>query len=98
MKETIWELDLGADKMEINGELKIEDKIWFNDILRNRLRICGFTKEQIKKLKNSRFIDITLFNCVDEKMECGAIIYIDELTEEDKKDYEEIRKELEKLQ
>ncbi len=83
--------------MEIIGELRIEDKIWFNDVLRNRLRICGFTKDQIKKLKNSKFIDITLFDCDKNGIECKAYIGIAELTEEDKKEYEEIQKELEKL-
>lgn len=33
--------------LEINGTLRMENKIWFNDALINRLRICGFTKEQI---------------------------------------------------
>lgn len=83
--------------MEIIGELRIEDKIWFNDILRNRLRICGFTKNQIKKLKNSKFVDITLFDCDKNGIECKAYINISELTEEDKKEYEDVRKELEKL-
>ncbi len=83
--------------MEINGALRIEDKIWFNDIIRNRLRICGFTKNQIKKLKNSKFIDITLFDCDENEIECKAYIGITELTEEDKKDYKEVQNELDKL-
>ena len=82
---------------KIIGELRIENKIWFNDILRNRLRICGFTKEQIKKLKNPKLVDITLFDCNENGIECKAYIDISELTEEDKKEYENVRKELEKL-
>lgn len=42
------------------GTLQIADKIWFNDAIKCRLRICGFTKEQIAKLENSHYIDITL--------------------------------------
>lgn len=83
--------------MEITGKLRIENKIWFNDPLRNRLRICGFTKDQVKKLKNSKFIDITLFDCDKDEIECKAYIDITELTEKDKKDYEEVQKGLEKL-
>ena len=81
---------------EIIGKLRIENKIWFNDILRNRLRICGFTKGQIKKLKNPRLIDITLFDCDDDGIQCKAYIDISELTEEDKKEYKNVRKELKK--
>ena len=83
--------------MEIFGELKIEDKIWFNDAFRNRLRICGFTKDHIKKLKNSSLVDITLVDCDKEGIECKAYISISELTEEAKKAYEELHKELEKF-
>lgn len=84
--------------MIINGELKIENKIWFNDILRNRLRICGFSKEQLKKLKNAALVDITLLDCKEDGIECKAYVDISELTEQDKKDYEEIQKELDKLE
>ena len=80
--------------MEISGKLKIENKIWFNDILRNRLRICGFTKEHIKKLKNVRYVDITLFDCDKDGIECKAYIDISELTDKDKKEYEDVQKEL----
>ncbi len=81
----------------IVGELKIENKIWFNDILRTRLRICGFTKEQIKKLQDARLIDITLIDCKEDGIECKAYVDISELTEEDKREYEEVQKELDKL-
>lgn len=46
--------------MDINGKLTIDEKIWFNDSYRCRLRICGFTKEQIKSMEKSSFIDISL--------------------------------------
>ena len=45
---------------DIDGALSIADKIWFNDKYRCRLRICGFTKEQIEQMKKSHFIDISL--------------------------------------
>ena len=45
---------------DISGILSIADKIWFNDEVRCRFRICGFTKKQIKKLETSKYIDITL--------------------------------------
>lgn len=45
---------------DIEGTLSIADKIWFNDKERCRLRICGFTKEQVEEMKDSKFIDITL--------------------------------------
>jgi hypothetical protein len=80
--------------MKISGELEIKDKIWFNDAIRNRLRICGFPKDQIKKLKNSRFVDITLFDCDEDGIKCKAYLSISELTERDKKEYKEVEKEL----
>lgn len=80
--------------MKISGELKIEDKIWFNDTLRGRLRICGFAKGHIKKLKDSRFVDITLFDCDKDGIKCKAYIDISELTENDKKEYKNAEKEL----
>jgi hypothetical protein len=58
------------------------------------LRICGFTKDQIKKLKNSRYIDITLFDCDKDGLQCKAYVDISEMTDEDKKEYDEIPKEL----
>lgn len=80
--------------MKISGELKIENKIWFNDALRGRLRICGFTKDHIKKLKDSKFVDITLFDCDKDGLKCKAYIDISELTEKDKREYKEVEKEL----
>jgi hypothetical protein len=80
--------------MEISGKLEIKDKIWFNDALRNRLRICGFTKEHKQKLKNASIVDISLTDCDEEGIECKAYISISELTDEDKKEYEDLQKEL----
>ena len=50
---------------EIEGILQIDTKIWFNDKERCRLRICGFTKDQIKDMRESKFIDITLMKPTD---------------------------------
>ena len=44
----------------IEGNLSIKDKIWFNDVERCRLRIGGFSKSDIKKLEESKFIDMSL--------------------------------------
>ena len=44
----------------INGNLSIKDKIWFNDAVRCRLRIGGFSKDDIKKLEESNYIDMSL--------------------------------------
>ncbi len=44
----------------IRGILVLGEKIWFNDDLRCRLRICGFSKEQQEKLRKAKLIDLTL--------------------------------------
>lgn len=47
---------------DIKGVLILGDKIWFNDDLRCRLRICGWSKEQQEKLRRSKYVDLTLIN------------------------------------
>jgi len=61
----------------IRGELILGEKIWFNDDLRCRLRICGFTQEQIEEIRKAKFIDLTLTDFIDEDMP-GVVIYIGE--------------------
>lgn len=59
----------------VRGELIFGDKIWFNDDLRCRLRICGFTQEQVKELKTAKFVDLTLTDFADDDMP-GVVIHI----------------------
>src|SRR3990167_5425863 len=61
----------------VNGQLILGEKIWFNDEMRCRLRICGFTQDQIKKIRTSRFVDLTLTDFIDDDMP-GVAIYIRE--------------------
>lgn len=50
----------------IKGTLIIGDKIWFNDDVRCRFRMCGFSREQIKILKKAKFVDITIMEHLDD--------------------------------
>lgn len=79
------ELDIAKDLSDKNfkGVLTLGEKIWFNDDLRCRLRICGWTKEQQEKLKNAKFIDLTLTDFKDED-NLGVVINISEWTKVDK--------------
>lgn len=52
----------------IKGELKFGEKIWFNDDLRCRLRICGFTQKQVEKLRKVKYVDLTLTDFKEEDM------------------------------
>lgn len=58
IKEDIGKKEEGD--ITIRGELILGEKIWFNDDLRCRLRICGFSKSQIKELRNAKFVDLTI--------------------------------------
>ena len=75
-EELCIEKDSGHDKI-VKGVLTLGEKIWFNDDLRCRLRICGWTKEQQEKLKNAKFVDLTLTDFKDEETS-GVIIHIGE--------------------
>lgn len=75
----------------IRGELILGEKVWFNDDLRCRLRICGFTKEQIEKLRTAKLVDITLTDFRDKDMP-GVAIYISEWGPKEKRDIEELCK------
>lgn len=50
----------------IKGILTIGDKIWFNDDVRCRFRMCGFSQEQIKMLEKAKFVDITIMEHLDD--------------------------------
>ena len=80
--------DDGMEDQNIKGELILGDKIWFNDDLRCRLRICGWTKEQIEKLKTAKFVDLTLTDFREDDMP-GVAIYIGGWNREDSRDCEE---------
>ncbi len=67
----------------IRGELIFGDKIWFNDDLGCRLRICGFTQEQVDNLRDAKFVDLTLTDFVDEDMP-GAVVNIEKWNSEEK--------------
>lgn len=68
-----------SDK-NVKGILTLGEKIWFNDELRCRLRICGWTKEQQEKLKNAKFVDLTITDFKDEETP-GVAIYISEFVD-----------------
>lgn len=68
--------------LNIKGELILGEKIWFNDDLRCRLRICGFTKEQQEKIRNAKFIDMTLVNSKDDNTS-DVYVHISKFDEED---------------
>lgn len=73
------EEELGIEKdfsdKNVKGILTLGEKIWFNDDLRCRLRICGWTKEQQEKLKNAKFVDLTITDFKDEETH-GVVIHI----------------------
>ena len=84
-KGIVGKNDNGKEDQNIKGELILGEKIWFNDDLRCRLRICGWTKEQIEKLKVAKFVDLTLTDFREDDMP-GVAIYIGEWNREDKRD------------
>lgn len=72
----------------IRGELILGEKIWFNDDMRCRLRICGFTQDQIEEIRKAKLVDITLTDFVDEDMS-GVVINISGWEHKEKGDPEE---------
>ena len=81
------ELDIEKDMSDknIKGILTLGEKIWFNDDLRCRLRICGWTKEQQEKLKNAKFVDLTITDFKDEEIP-GVVIHISEFIDKGRED------------
>ena len=59
----------------INGMLTFGEKIWFNDDLRCRLRICGWTRDQIEKLRTAKFVDLTITDFKDDDVP-GVVVSI----------------------
>lgn len=70
----------------VQGKLIFGEKIWFNDDLRCRLRICGFTQEQIKALRTSKFVDLVLTDFID-KDTSGVVVCINGWESEEKMDF-----------
>lgn len=62
----------------IEGILTLGEKIWFNDDTRCRLRICGFTKKEIEKLRDAIFIDLTITDYKDTNT--GVVVCINEFS------------------
>lgn len=65
------------EDITVNGQLILGDKIWFNDDLRCRLRICGFSKKQRDAIRNAKLIDITITDYKKEDIP-GAVVHISE--------------------
>ena len=82
-EELCVEKDL-SDK-NVKGVLTLGEKIWFNDDLRCRLRICGWTKEQQEKLKNAKFVDLTITDFKDEDAH-GVVVHISEFVDKGRED------------
>jgi hypothetical protein len=81
--------ELGMEKdlsdKNVKGVLTLGEKIWFNDDLRCRLRICGWTKEQQEKLKNAKLVDLTLINPRDDGT-ADVLIHISQFVDKDIED------------
>ncbi len=77
-EELCAEKDL-SDK-NVKGVLTLGEKIWFNDDIRCRLRICGWTKEQQEKLRGAKLVDLTLINPRDDGT-ADVLIHISEFVD-----------------
>lgn len=78
-------IDKCLSDTNVKGVLTLGEKIWFNDDLRCRLRICGWTKEQQEKLKNAKFVDLTITDFKDEDTP-GVIVHISEFVDKGRED------------
>lgn len=65
----------GKEDTTVHGELILGEKIWFNDAMRCRLRICGFSREQTEKLRGAKFVDLTIMDYIDDDTQ-GVAIHI----------------------
>ncbi len=81
--------EINLSDHKIRGDLIFGEKIWFNDDLGCRLRICGFTREQIERLRTAKFVDLTLTDFVEEDMP-GVAIQIKGWDYEEKGEFEEL--------
>ena len=81
--------ELGIEKdisdKNVKGVLTLGEKIWFNDDLRCRLMICGWTKEQQEKFKNAKLIDLTLTDFKDEETS-GVVVHISQFVDKGRED------------
>ena len=81
--------ELGIEKdlsdKNVKGVLTLGEKIWFNDDLRCRLRICGWTKEQQEKLRGAKLVDLTLTNPREDET-ADVLIYMSQFTDKDRED------------
>ena len=71
------------ESVDIKGKLTTGEKIYFNDEVGScRLRICGFSKEQQEKLRQLKYLDITItentpdVNSPDEFYKVEALIQL----------------------
>ena len=79
---SIDDMILGAgESMDIKGKLTAGEKIYFNDEMGScLLRICGFSEEQQEKLRQLKYLDITItkntpdINSPDEFFKVEALI------------------------
>jgi len=69
------------EDIEVNGRLILGEKIWFNDDLRCRLRVCGFSRDQQDALRNARFVDLTITDYKDKDIP-GVVVYIGQFGDE----------------
>ena len=65
-REKEFDIEKDLPDKNVKGVLTLGEKIWFNDDLRCRLRICGWTKEQQEKLRGAKLVDLTLINHRDD--------------------------------
>lgn len=80
-KECKDDNDESLSDQNIRGMLTLGEKIWFNDDVRCRLRICGFSREDIKRLRSAKFVDLTITDYKDENVP-GVIVHISEFGDE----------------
>ena len=82
IEEVLDNLIFGTgESIDIRGKLTAGEKIYFNDEVGScRLRICGFSKEQQEKLRQLKYLDITItentpdVNSPDEFFKVEALI------------------------
>ena len=83
MEDMIFRTGGYIESVDIRGKLTAGEKIYFNDEVGScRLRICGFSKEQQEKLRQLKYLDITItentpdVNSPDEFYKVEALIQL----------------------
>jgi len=81
MDDMIFETGRYIESVDIKGKLTTGEKIYFNDEMGScLLRICGFSEEQQEKLRQLKYLDITItentpdVNYPDEFFKVEALI------------------------